>query len=363
MEELKMAAFGCWNVGCKKDSGQESVVNLLKSKENEYNFMIILGDNYYPEKINLNKKTKVKQIESTTMKAGFDCLDKINITKKIIMGNHDIEDGVNQGCSILKYQLKLPWYDVKFPFGYEFHHIKSASGYSTLLVLYIDTNLYTDSDMPCYNQTLNKPREQLKDDQNYFIVQTLGYITSMSSYNINNVMICGHEPLITYKYKENKEKSAFIPELLDLLFNEQYKYKDTNTHFTYVCADLHVYQYSTIVNSANNQVINQIILGTGGGELDDLVPNNKSNVKVVGNYTLNIHRTINGTNGISQYGYGELIYNKDGLNHNFISIDNPIYTSYDDSLGYSGYHEVRDDSWYNKYLKYKNKYLKLKEKL
>ena len=36
MEELKMAAFGFWNVGCKKDSGQESVVNLLKSKENEY---------------------------------------------------------------------------------------------------------------------------------------------------------------------------------------------------------------------------------------------------------------------------------------------------------------------------------------
>jgi hypothetical protein len=362
MEELKMAAFGCWNVGCKKDSGQESVVNLLKSKEAEYNFMIILGDNYYPEKINLNKKTKVKQIESTTMKAGFDCLDKINITKKIIMGNHDIEDGVNQGCSILKYQLKLPWYDVKFPFGYEFHHINSASGYSTLLVLYIDTNLYTNSDMPCYNQTLNKPREQLKDDQTYFIVQTLSYITSMPQYKINNVMICGHEPLITYKYKEGKEKSAFIPELLDLLFIERGKYIDTQ--FTYVCADLHVYQYSTIENSTNNQVINQIILGTGGGELDDLVPNNKSNVIVVDTYTLTIYPSINGTNGISQYGYGELIYNKDGLTHNFISIDNPSYNiSSNDTAYHTAWRNSQYDSWYNKYLKYKNKYLKLKEKL
>lgn len=85
--------------------------------------MIILGDNYYPPKISIQKEgekegekegviikgIKTVDIDSRIMKAGFDCLDTIDIQKKIIMGNHDIEDGINQGCSILKYQLKLPW--------------------------------------------------------------------------------------------------------------------------------------------------------------------------------------------------------------------------------------------------------------
>ena len=49
---IKIAAFGCWNVGCKKSSGQEKVTELIQTKNDKckYSFMIILGDNYYPEK-------------------------------------------------------------------------------------------------------------------------------------------------------------------------------------------------------------------------------------------------------------------------------------------------------------------------
>mgnify|MGYP001473503591 CR=1 FL=1 len=47
MNEFKIAIFGCWNTGCENNSGQESVKDILKSKQSEYEFMVILGDNYY----------------------------------------------------------------------------------------------------------------------------------------------------------------------------------------------------------------------------------------------------------------------------------------------------------------------------
>lgn len=179
----------------------------------------------------------------------------------------------------------------------------------------------------------------------------------MKDYKINHVLICGHEPLITYKYKKDnknkyKDKSAYIQELIDIIFKEKTKY---TIPFTYLCADYHVYQYSKI--SINDLVIDQIILGTGGGELDELVPISTTNFKIYNGYTLTIMPNIvnnitnNETYGISNYGYGELNYDITGLRHTFIPI--PIKSNY--------YHYNND--WEKKYLKYKNKYLKLKEKL
>ena len=90
--EIKIAAFGCWNTGCEKSSGQHQVTQLLKSKEKGYNFMIILGDNYYAPKTLFQEEVvkeevvikgiKTVNIDSRIMKAGFDCLDTIDIQKK-----------------------------------------------------------------------------------------------------------------------------------------------------------------------------------------------------------------------------------------------------------------------------------------
>jgi hypothetical protein len=83
------------------------------------------------------------------MKQGFDCLDTINLEKKLIMGNHDINDGINKDCSILKVQLKLPWYDIKFPFDFENHYIYTNSeelsqrSYKIVKFIYLDTTIYS----------------------------------------------------------------------------------------------------------------------------------------------------------------------------------------------------------------------------
>lgn len=50
MAEFNIAVFGCWNEGCKENSGQKSVSKLIKANEYRYKFMVILGDNYYGEK-------------------------------------------------------------------------------------------------------------------------------------------------------------------------------------------------------------------------------------------------------------------------------------------------------------------------
>ena len=317
------------------------------------------------------------------MKAGFDCLDSIDIQKKIIMGNHDIEDGINQGCSILKYQLKLPWYDVKFPFSHELHYIKDDDDdYKILLILYIDTTLYTGENIICYNSTLNKSRDMVKCEQNAFIHKTLDDLKDNNK--ISDILICGHEPLITYKFKKNKEKSSIITELCQVIFNRRNIQKYESKNFTYLCADYHIYQHSTI--KCNDKLsITQIILGTGGGELDEIVPSDKNNNKQFEKYfdnctySLQIEKNIctnqNESFGIAKHGYGELIYNKHGLTHTFIPVEPVVDSdkSDGDSVVDSDKSDVDSDKsdvesvggdsdlFKIKYLKYKNKYLKLKK--
>lgn len=372
IEEIKIAAFGCWNTGCKENSGQLKVTELLQKNESKYKFMIILGDNYYPEKIKIQKEKitdgitleeiKTVNIDSIIMQSGFKCIDQVNIQKKIIMGNHDIEDGINQGCSILKYQLKLPWYDVKFPFSHELHYIKKGDNYKILLILYIDTTLYTENETICYNSTLNKSQADIKSEQNSFIKSTLEKFKDNN--NISDILICGHEPLITYRFKEGENKSSIIKELCDVIFTERIKY--TTKNFTYLCADYHIYQNSKITMQGNSLSINQIILGTGGGKLDEVVPLRSGSVTKINIYKLQIQpNMINNiedyytTLGIAKHGYGELIYNMDGLKHNFIPVEpvEPVKSV----EPVKPVKSVESVKYKIKYLKYKNKYLKLKK--
>ena len=305
------------------------------------------------------------------------------------MGNHDIEDGINQGCSILKYQLKLPSYDVKFPFSHELHYINYGDDYKILLILYIDTTLYTGENIICYNSTLNKSRDMVKCEQNAFIHKTLDDLKDNDK--ISNILICGHEPLITYKFKKNKEKSSIITELCQVIFNRRNIEKYLSKKFTYLCADYHIYQHSTI-KCNDKSSITQIILGTGGGDLEEILPINVSNKKqfekYIDNCTYSLHIENNicinqkddKSFGIAKHGYGELIYNKDGLTHTFIPVDSvdhvvdsdepdvdsvkPVddYDKHVDSVEHV-VDSVRGDSdlFKIKYLKYKNKYLKLKK--
>lgn len=360
--KITISAFGCWNTGCDEDSGQKSVSDVIKEKESNYNFMIILGDNYYPKKYVLNKKPKykVKDIQSLKMEKGFKCIDNINLIRKLIMGNHDIEESVNQGCSVIKYQQKLPWYDVKFPFGYEYHYIKNDDSYETVLIFYLDTTIYKINVLPnCYLEILNKTVDKLITEQNNFITTTLQKAVENTHINLKKVLFCGHEPLYTIYEEDESVIKSTNDNLLEHLFKEYKKYRDLN--FTWICADYHVYQNTKITH--DNLIINQFILGTGGAKLDTLPITNKSEYikddnKYEFNILSNIIYNVDGENissnhqslGLSAFGYGEIVIEIGKIiSHKFILTKLPVLAG-------------GDVNYKQKYLKYKFKYDKLLKK-
>lgn len=374
MDTFKIAVFGCWNEGCRENSGQQSVSNLIKSNESKYEFMVILGDNYYAQKKTIinNKelKFKIKLTNINELKNGFSCLENINLEKKLIMGNHDIEDSLDKGCSVLKSQLKLPWYDVKFPFGFDMYYLygNEQNTYNkTVLFIYLDTTLYSsdiNDNNSCYKPVLNKNINTLKQEQNAFIASTLKLIEN-KIYNISDVVFFGHEPLLTFKQNKETKMTLIITDLLEILFEEKNKYTDTRFHW--ICADYHVYQNSIVFNKSEPKLnITQWIFGTGGGKLDKLV--NDTDLDI-GNYELkilpnivfdskgsNVSDKFNDINGLDRFGYGEITFDLCTVTHKF------ILTDFDYSTNKKGgsVNNTTSFDYKSKYLKYKNKYIGLK---
>jgi hypothetical protein len=374
-QEIKIATFGCWNMGCIEYRGQYYVSELIKEKQSELDFMIILGDNYYGSKeeykndvsdehmvssVSNKKNTKnIFIIDDMKMKQGFTCIDKINLPKKLIMGNHDVTESVDKNCSLVKYQLKIPWYDVKFPFGHDFYYFYNIdkNSHETVLIIYLDTSLYTEKIKDdCYISTTNKNKNTLIQEQESFINNIIddAYFTR----KVKKILLCGHEPLLVFKPKEGKKnKISIIKQLIDIIFKKINDYQDVI--FTYICADYHLYQNTKITK--NELVLNQFIFGTGGGKLE-IAPTSGKKKETEYEYTisieenivfnnLNIRHEINGSYGLSAYGYGEITIDHLGISHKFIMIEQqPLF----------GGKLSNNENNKHKYLKYKNKYLQLK---
>jgi hypothetical protein len=303
------------------------------------------------------------------------------------MGNHDIEDSYDKNCSILKNQLKLQWYDVKFPYSFDIYFVQGEDNYSSVLMIYLDTTIY-DKDIKekggiyCIKETLGKNINDLQCEQNEFITNTLKFIET-KVYKIKSVIFYGHQPLI-YTKDNNMTEIKKIDPLLILLFDEIKKYDNIN--FYWICADYHVYLNSKIVDQDNGKFIEQWIFGTGGGELDELIDtyqmnyilnyNNKiknfqyqileNNIFDNNNNSIIIKNKDKVIRGASKFGYGEIILNIDNITHKFIMSK----FCYDDTSKQNKKdkkNKTKDDltkdgiNHKNKYLKYKNKYLKLKK--
>ena len=169
-------------------------------------------------------------------------------------------------CSSLNYQLELKGkINVEFPFGSKVVDINGIK----YKYIFIDTNLY-DSDLndkfPCLKTTQNKTNNELFNEQNEFLVKHL------SEDDIHHFLIFGHEPIFSIKTKFDKIKGKYnkistLDKLAEIIFDNM---KQNNV--TYICADVHMYQEGKIMNPNNDKYmhkyINQIVVGTGGAELD-----------------------------------------------------------------------------------------------
>ena len=103
----------------------------------------------------------------------------------------------------------------------DLYYLKNGETYETILLIYLDTTIYnTDDKLNCYQETLLKSKNTIKDEQNLFIHDILSKMLKDNKLKIKNVLFFGHEPLFTFKEKTDTTiiKKSIITDLLDLLF-------------------------------------------------------------------------------------------------------------------------------------------------
>ena len=328
--------FGCWNQGyCNLNDGNSSplsqlIINLKEKLSGLYKtefkvpLLIVAGDNYYPFKIKvkeggaasgdvsseiakpLKKSDKKKKDKSKDYKifnksfleSGMVCiLSLVDYFQKIymLMGNHDLQyekklylyDESKNGkgekadkCKIISTQMKRSF---KNHFNYDHNHYLDPD--HPTLILFVNSSMYTDASkdlflcMKIYRPEIYERAENIRaiidiDEQNINNV-----LDGLNKEGIKNILICGHEPIVSLKIKKG------IPleiELKDKLEETPVEERYRGIHFFhniysqfpsaekyYLCADVHNYQEGIIeFKDEERTKVTQYVVGTGGTELD-----------------------------------------------------------------------------------------------
>ena len=310
---IRLAIFGCWNNYTKEvspRSGFDYVSKYLTDNQAQYNELIILGDNYYPDKVPVlksngeklvidGKQIKTAKYNKEELLLGFRALELIHKPKFLIMGNHDLEDTLlnRDSCIGLKDELsagigkrikkiypKLEGH--KTPIITEYHidgETKDAEladltkqflipfpygsrniqiGRTKYKYIFIDTNAYnladpdiTDIESTCF-KVIGKTAYQVKVEQEAFIRECFEDSTT------NIFLVFGHQPLSSAKTSDGKiKKDTLFPtnELAELLLTSR-------KTIYYICADVHMFQHGIIHGYGHS--LEQIVCGTGGADKD-----------------------------------------------------------------------------------------------
>jgi hypothetical protein len=389
MTPYNIATFGCWNNKYNDDFYflKKVVAEIIENNRiDNYKFAVILGDNYYPNKVKFANDNKYEIVLESEILEGFDILNKMELEKRIIFGNHDIvkvtkpledelqteiinnqknktklellKDSLDK-CSILEIEKSIDDGNknkINFLFDFEITDDNST------LLLYIDTSIYDIvNEDNCYNDiymnehiTSKQTIADLIKTQHKFIKDKITEFVG------NNIIIFGHEPIITCKAKEgkngkNNDKTSIISPLYNQLISV------INKDVTYICADNHIHQKGMIKNKRNSYIIHQYVFGTGGTGLD-ISPTN--NIYENENYTYIIdepyHKKINdeliswrgvvknnenmpiNNNSTEEYGYGVVRIFSDSVRVEF----KPIKLTLEEMQQRGGFSFFK----YNKYL-------------
>lgn len=389
MSESHFLHFGCWNKGqshfisgeteretrdnTEVASNLTNVMRKLNEVTNDLNpeFIVVAGDNYYPNKITVNDdkgvETKLKLFDESDMKSGFGGLPK-NVEVDVIMGNHDYEtnlyvaeeDKIETSCKILKLEYEL---EKSIDNNLNILVNKYRKFDDKTLILMIDTTIYSHDDadavVNCYKLHPNfktgmiEPTiESIRQKQSEFMINTI----KSNIVGLENIIIIGHHPITAYKMKQKETKLINNPggPFVDSLYNGIFKTvveKDKQVNYYYLCADLHQYQIGNIAiypetNPSEKMMIKQYVVGTGGADHDPYPfkkPDDISNTK--------IDRTIFKNNNInyniiylmtpeelnlsgSMYGFLQCTSNDGRLSFKFIDVDGNRYEERNPTEGF-----------------------------
>lgn len=363
--------FGCWNkhfcnnseVESSDDNGITRVMRLLRNyiKDNKRDFMIVAGDNYYPDiskEKKDGKKIKIKKIVKKNLCSGLNCLPK-NITTYLLLGNHDLEDKIkleteknefieynkdtkNLECCILKFQQNYVKQNKNmimddYTNKDALHQIIEKNGNKTL-VLMIDTNIYEKDSIEkfenClkllenYNGTNEEEKYRIEIMEKHYnrIINVVHEVHKMG--NLKNIVFVGHHPISRYVRKEEGSpiKYVYMEDFGNMVMSV-YEKLETNDDIKFynLCADTHLYQKG-IIRFNNGLILEQHICGTGGTDLDaEVTADNINNVNSnnrIGNATRKIfnnnnsfkmkNHTYDVKESEKKYGFLDVIMNDDG---------------------------------------------------
>jgi len=310
MSENKFVFFGCWN-SLNENSNLENTMNMLKTHltaNPEISFVVIGGDNFYPDKSkkkeqkedkkkekdkDKDKKEKkdkeekqqdicTKIINLDKLTRGFDFLPK-DIEIYMLLGNHDLETNIgneqkfciqhgedlieepSNTCTILQHEKHLVSSNKNITLGTNFVRVLNNT-----LLLMIDTSMYdtaeSESYVPCYNNYYNSNVniEELRSTQNGWITQNI-----QNHDGIKNIIIMGHHPITGFKVKKDECILTELQQPFIDMWKSILQIIPSQINISYLCADIHNYQESIVVfNSHLKKPIHQYIVGTGGTELD-----------------------------------------------------------------------------------------------
>lgn len=306
--KFKFFILGCWNnKSCDENKCLRSVIDKIKINKNKYKFGIIAGDNIYPQNKKYNENTLI---------SGFECLKTINLPLYIVLGNHD-----TNRKNIMN--LQLEYNSQNFKVGLNYTYL-----YGNCLFIFVNTN----------NLNISINYNQFKN----FLVNSLNK-------KANLYVIVGHHPLISCKIK-NKDKyikQHNLLDILDLLTN-----KNGNKKIYYLCADTHNYQNIKITNLKNNNILNHIVIGTGGAKPDSIcskLTSYISNKVMINDMEISREYKIEIEEIKYPFGYCEVFVNNDKLNFDYIQTmvyDNNYDNCFDNKIG----------GYFQKYLELKNMY-------
>ena len=329
--------FGCWNQGfCNLNDGSSSplsqlIINLKEKLRDFYKggfkvpLLIVAGDNYYPFKIkvkeggaasgdvsseiakSLQKSVKKKKDKSKDYKifnksfldSGMVCiLSLVDYFQKIymLMGNHDLQyekklylyDESKNGkgekaeqCEIISTQMKPSF---KNHFNYDHNHYLDPE--HPTLILFVNSSMYTDASkdlflcMKIYRPEMYQSAENIReiiDIDEQSINNVLDGIENKEG--IKNILICGHEPIVSLKIKDgiplDIELKDKLPETpvgeryrgINFFYNIYSRFPSAAKY--YLCADVHNYQEGIIeFKDEERTMVTQYVVGTGGTELD-----------------------------------------------------------------------------------------------
>ena len=378
---MKFVHIGCWNYKNKLND-KSNVSNVLSSLNNyvssnftENDFIVIAGDNYYPnlEKYNTNI---VKWIDVDEMLSGFDKMPQ-NIKKYLLFGNNDIndetvidEDNKNKIIEILKthkgydsyknitentYEMKkCRLVDIEMLYtkdkNYQVFNGVMFEFYKKNLVIMIDTSIYDEEinngNVQCYKRVLNTDYNKDLTLEELIIKQN-EVICKLITTNINkckNIIIIGHHPICGMSTTDGNTNCYFNDKLVDVFRNisKIIKSNKTSNNITYLCSHIHLYEESEI--NIDDILIKQYICGCGGAYLDELSEelSNKSglNYEIILKHDdvyFNIKSVINRTHGYLSITLSE---EDENIKVEFIKVK-----------------EIPKQNFEKKYLKYKSKYL------